>query len=175
MSFTWYFDPEFKAPYRSDAIKESCELAYDYFCMILDDFVARLPEYRRPCDFADWLADEPTLADRVHLIFPKGFGEWDEQNNHNPRVWPAIIELSNGIDKGTTEEFTNDICDSWENFNEDGQCKSQMQLLQRIFDWLTSYLQLFVVLSDPDVINADFKYPPEDECGNLVRTIFRKP
>ena len=48
MSFVWFFKPEFKAPYLSDDVQESCVLACDYFSMILDDFIARFPEHRQP-------------------------------------------------------------------------------------------------------------------------------
>lgn len=175
MSFVWYTDPNYEAPYRSDNVKESCELAYEYFSMILDDFIARLPEYRQSLEFVDWLAEEPTLADRVHLIFPNGFGVDDEKKNHNPRLWPVLIEMSNAMRDGTTEAFANDLCESWEKlFNANGQYKDQIQLLQRSFDFLTYYLQLFVILTDTDSLNQDFIYPPEDECGVLMGSVFRK-
>jgi hypothetical protein len=61
-----------KAPYWSNDINESCELAYDYFSGLVDGFVARLPEHRLQRDFHDWLADGHTLAEKIKLIFPNG-------------------------------------------------------------------------------------------------------
>jgi len=166
MSSVWYHDPKYVAPYRSMDINESCVLACQYFSTFVDEFISQMPQQRLP---NDWLDNKHTLADKVHLIFPAGFGEYDEQRNHNPRVWPAFVELSSAVAKGTTQEFAKDICESWNNFND------QMQLLQKIFDYLTCYLQLFVVLSDADFNCPDFVYPPEDAGGFLLGSIFRNP
>ena len=176
MSWDFYFHPEYKAPYRSDDVEESCVLAYNYFSMILDDFVEELPEYRQCLKFINCLAKEPTLAEKVHLIFPSGFGEFDEEKNHNPFVWPAVVNLSDAVRDGTTDAFAKEICEYFqESIDPDGECKDQMQMLQRIFDYITSYLQLFVILSDGDSINPDFKYPPEDVGGVLLGSRYRKP
>ncbi len=172
MSFLWYHDPDYKAPFRSDDVEESCVLAYNYFSTLVDFFIENLPEHRLPFESDD---DEPTLADRVHLIFPNGFGEYDKEKNHNPCVWPVLLGLSDAVHEGASEDFANELCEWWgENFNADGKCKDQMQLLQRIFDYITCYLQLFVVLSDGDSINPDFIYPP-DLGGVLLGTRYRKP
>jgi len=169
MSFIWYNQPEFKAPYRSDTIKESCELAYEYFSMILDDFIARLPEYRQPIEFVDWIAEEHTLADRVHLIFPNGFGEWDEQRNHNPYVWPWFVMLSDCVHDDTimVMEYANVVSKYWSTRLR-VEKPTMKESLHTVFDFFTAYLQLFVGLTDTDSLNQDFKFPPEDECGNLV-------
>ena len=176
MSFIWYHDPEYKAPFRNDDVEESCVLAYNYFSMILDDFVEELPEYRQCLKFINCLAKEPTLAEKVHLIFPNGFGEYDVETNHNPFVWPAVIGLSDAVRDGTTEAFAEEFCEYFqESIDPDRECKAQMLMLQSIFDLMTAYLQLFVVMQDADSIDLDFKYPPEDKCGILIGSIFRKP
>src|ERR1035437_9059956 len=105
MSWDFYFKPEYKAPYRSDDVEESCVLACDYFSMILYDFVEKLPEHRQSLGFVDFLAKEPTLAENIHLIFPNGFGEFDEEKNHNPRLWPVLIGLSEVVHEGGCEDF----------------------------------------------------------------------
>ena len=51
MSWDFYFEPEYKAPFRSDDVEESCLRAYNYFPTLVDDFIARLPEHRHPQDF----------------------------------------------------------------------------------------------------------------------------
>ena len=42
------------------------------------------------------------------------------------------------------------------NLNEDGQCTYPMQLLQRIFDNLTYFLQMFVTFADAESLRPDF-------------------
>ena len=175
MSFVWYFDPEFKAPYRSNDIQECCELACEYFSLILDDFCEKYPEYRQPFGFNDWLADEPTMAEKIGRIFPNGFGEYGEKKNHNPCVWPNLIELSNTVRDGTTVEFTKALREAWKDHKFGGIITNELQFLHEAFLWFTSYLQLFVVLSDTNSTNLDFKYPPEDVGDNLIGSIFRKP
>jgi len=171
MSFTWYFSPDFKAPYRSDNVEECCVLAYNYFSTLVDDFVEKLPEHRLPFESDDY---KPTLANRVHLIFLNGFGEYDEEKNHNPCVWPVLLGLCDAVHEGTSEVFAKELCEAWgETFNADGQYKDQTQVLQRIFDYITSYLQLFVVMQDAESMDLDFKYPPKHESGILISNRYR--
>jgi len=173
MSFVFYFKPEYKAPFRSNDLKESCELAYNYFSTIVDYFIEQLPEHRLSLALDN---EQPTLADKIHLIFPNGFGEYDVETNHNPFVWPAVIGLSDAVSDATTEAFAKELCDYFqESIDPDRECKAQMLMLQSIFDLMTAYLQLFVVMQDADSIDLDFKYPPEDKCGILIGSIFRKP
>jgi hypothetical protein len=176
MSFVFYFKPEFKAPYRSDGIEESCKLAHDYFSVILDYFIETLPEDRLHVDLCDRNDGTPRLADRIHLIFPNGFGKPDVNCNHNPYVWTVLLALSDAVHEGTCQAFARELCESWEGtYDLDGRRKDEIGSIQRIFGWITSYLQLFVVLSDRDSTNLDFKYPPEDESGVLIGSSFRKP
>jgi hypothetical protein len=157
MSFVWVSDPKFVAPYRSNDIQESCVLALDYFSGLVDQFIAKLQEHRRQQDFHDWLADEHTLPEKIHLIFPNGYGDYDEDNNHNPHVWPYLIELSNAVHGGTTEEFANELCEVCEDtYNADRQCTDQIQLLQRIFDNFTYFLHMFVTYADEESLRPDF-------------------
>jgi len=144
-------------PYRSNDIQECCELALDYYSGLVDQFIEKLPEHRLQQDFNDWLADEHTLPEKIHLIFPNGYGEYDEEKNQNPLIWPVLIELSKAVLNGTTEEFADEICEVCEgNLNEDGQCTYPMQLLQRIFDNLTYFLQMFVTFADAESLRPDF-------------------
>ena len=173
MSFVFYFKPEYKAPFRSNDIKQSCELAYNYFFTIVDYFIEQLPGHRLALASLD---KQPTLADKIGLIFPHGFGEYDIETNHNPFVWPAVIGLSDAVRDGTTEAFANEFCEYFqESIDPDGQCKDQMLMLQSIFDLMTAYLQLFVVMQDANSMVLDFKYPPKDRFGILIGSIFRKP
>ena len=110
MSFVWYHDPDYKAAYRSDDVEESCILAYDYFSSLVDYFVEMLPDHRLPLESDD---DEPTLADRIHLIFPNGFGEYDVEKNHNPYNWPVLLALCDAVHEGTTEEFVSVPCSTF--------------------------------------------------------------
>jgi hypothetical protein len=175
MSWVFYFEPEFKAPFRSNDIEECCELACEYFSLILDDFIEEIPEHRQPVEINDWLAEDHSLAEKIRLIFPNGFGEDDEEKNHNPCVWPNLIELSNAVRNGTTVKFTKALREAWKDHKFGGIITNELQFLHEAFLWYTSYLQLFVVLSDTNSTNLDFKYPPEDVGGNLIGSIFRKP
>jgi hypothetical protein len=96
MSWVFYFEPEFKAPFRSNDIEECCELACEYFSLILDDFIEEIPEHRQPFGFNGGLDEDYTLAGKIHLIFPNGFGEYDDRS-HNPDVWPVLLELSDAV------------------------------------------------------------------------------
>ncbi len=167
MSFVWIYDPNFVAPYRSDDIQGSCELALDYYSGLVDQFVAKLPEHRLQQDFQDWLADEHTLPEKIALIFPNGYGEYDEAKNHNPMVWLVLIDLSNAVRDGTTETFSSEICESWgESFDEDGRCTDEVQLLQKIFDYLTHFLQMFVTFANEESLRPDFS--PEIDFDQWV-------
>ena len=161
MPFTWYFDDNYKPPFLSEDTEQSCQLAYEYFCMLMDDFIARLPEHRQPLEFVDWLAEDPTLADRVNLIFPNGFGEYDEEKNHNPSIWPALLELSHSVHAGTTEAFAGELCEWGATFKSSSESLGQIDHMHRIFEFLTFYLQLFVSFSNPGSLGLDFKYPPD--------------
>ena len=157
MSFVWVSDPKFVAPYRSNDIQESCELALDCYSGLVDEFIAKLPEHRRQQEFQYWLAEEHALPEKIHLIFPNGYGEFDEEKNHNPHLWPTLIELANAVRDGTTEVFANELCGVCEeSYNADGQCTNQMQLLQRIFDNFTNFLQMFVTFADEESLRPDF-------------------
>lgn len=157
MSFIWVSDPKFVAPYLCKGILESCELAQDHFSGLVDRFIARLPEYRQPQDFNDWLAEEHTLPEKIHLIFPKGYGDSSEERNHNPFLWPLLIKLDKAIREGTTDQFAKELCESFgEAMNQEGEPAERLLLLHRIFDYITNYLQMFVTFADPDSTNLEF-------------------
>jgi hypothetical protein len=53
-------------------------------------------EHRLQQDFLDWLADGHTLSEKITLIFSTGFGEYNEEKNLNPIVWPVLMDLADG-------------------------------------------------------------------------------
>lgn len=132
-------------------------MACEYFSKLVDGFVARLPVHRLQQDFHDWLAEDHTLAEKIKLIFPNGYGEYSDGKNLNPVVWPVLMELSDAVGGGTSKQFAKALCDSWgETFNAEGWIKEQIVVLRRIFNYLTNYLHMFATFADEECLCPDF-------------------
>jgi hypothetical protein len=114
-------------------------------------------EHRLQQDFLDWLADGHTLSEKITLIFSTGFGEYNEEKNLNPIVWPVLMDLADAVHDGTANVFAIKLCDSWgTTFNTDGRIKDQIELLHHIFDYLANYLQMFATYADEESLCPEF-------------------